>query len=121
MTTILLIEDNFEIRENTAELLSLEGYQVIVAEDGLAGVNLALNAKPDLILCDVMMPGLNGYEVCEKLKQDPSTKKIPIIFVTAKFESSERKVGLKLGASAYLSKPYEFEDLVGTISKCLNH
>ena len=120
MRTILLIEDNFEIRENTAELLSLEGYKVLVAEDGLKGVELAFQTSPDLILCDVMMPGLNGYEVCEKLKKDPATRSIPIIFVTAKFESSEKKVGLELGASAYLSKPYEFEDLLGTIARCLS-
>src|ERR1051326_1241844 len=98
MKTILLTEDKLEIRENTAEILQLEGYIVITAYDGVIGLALAQQQKPDLILCDIMMPEMNGYEVFENLKSSPDTSSIPFIFITASAEKSEVQKGLNMGA-----------------------
>ena len=119
MESILLIEDNTIIRENTIELLELSGYHVFVAENGRKGVTLAKEKMPHLILCDIMMPELNGYEVFRELNADPLTTDIPFIFVTASAEKSEMKKGLDLGAWGYISKPFEVPDLLATIKDCL--
>jgi CheY-like chemotaxis protein len=92
---------------------------VVQAEDGNKGLAEARVCNPDLILCDIMMPGLNGYEVCTELKNDPDTAGIPIIFLTAKFESRDVHTGMLAGAHAYLSKPFEFDELISTIGHCL--
>lgn len=117
MILVLIIEDNLEIRENTGELLQLQGYRVMEANNGSRGLELALENKPDIILCDIMMPGLNGYEVLAALKQNPATATTPFIFLTANSEKKEIQEGLNLGANAYLSKPFEAEDLFSEIRK----
>ncbi|MCC8426422.1 response regulator [Mucilaginibacter sp. UR6-11] len=119
MKKILLIEDNEDIRENTCELLELEGYQVITADDGEIGVTRAKEVIADLILCDVLMPGTNGYEVFEALRSDPRTADTPFVFLTANAERTEMKKGLDLGANAYIRKPFEPEELFAVIAQCL--
>jgi CheY-like chemotaxis protein len=119
MTTILLIEDNLHIRENTAELLELSGYKVIVAAGGTAGLRKAKELIPDIILCDIMMPELNGYEVIHELKKNSATAGIPFIFITASVEKSEMKKGLDMGASGYIPKPFDENELLTSIESCL--
>ncbi len=112
---ILLIEDNLEMRENTAEILELASYQVTTAEHGKIGVKLAKEKEPDLIICDIMMPELDGYGVLFMLEKDPATAGIPFIFLTAKTEKSELRKGMELGADDYLTKPYEEMDLLKAV------
>lgn len=119
MKTILVIEDNKEIRENTIELLELKGYHIIAAMNGKVGLNLAKAEKPDMILCDIMMPQMNGYEVFAALKEDAATAHIPFIFVTASVERSEVETGLGMGAAGYIRKPFEAKELFDAISSCL--
>ena len=120
MTTVLIIEDNLEIRENTSELLELEGYQVLEAVDGNIGLELAKEKQPDIILCDVMMPEMNGYEVLTALKREADTVNIPFVFLTANTEPKEIKAGLDLGACGYLAKPFTQEELFQELKRCLD-
>ena len=117
MTKILVIEDNREIRENIAELLELEGYQVMEAENGKTGLQLAREILPDLILCDIMMPVMNGYEVLEQLQKQNNTTSIPFIFLTANVEKKEIMAGLAQGAKGYISKPFETDKLLQEIKR----
>ncbi|MFI5135600.1 MAG: response regulator [Chitinophagales bacterium] len=120
MNTILIIEDNLEIRENTTEILELEGYEVISAANGKVGFDLACEKKPHLILCDILMPELNGYEVFELLKQDEETASIPFIFITASVEKSQVQMGLSMGADGYLRKPFETIELLEMVAMALH-
>ncbi|WDF79913.1 response regulator transcription factor [Mucilaginibacter sp. AW1-7] len=120
MKTILLIEDNDDIRENTCELLELEGYKVILALNGKTGLLLAAEHLPDLILCDIMMPGADGYEVFGELQSNPSTGHIPFIFLTASAEKKDVAAGLQMGASGYIRKPFEPEELFEAIKLCFD-
>jgi CheY-like chemotaxis protein len=120
MATILLIEDNLEIRENITEILELEGYTILSAVNGRKGLTLARESLPDLILCDIMMPEMNGYEVFGSLKKEVSTADIPFIFVTASVEKKDIQVGLDMGAAGYIRKPFDNDELVKTIQSCLN-
>lgn len=119
MAEILLIEDNLNIRENTVEILELEGYTVRSAKNGMCGLELAKAFGPDIILCDIQMPKMNGYELLEVLKRDPQTSIIPFIFFTVSTEPKAVKRGLKMGADAYIKKPFEVRDLLDTIDRCL--
>ncbi|PWJ33679.1 response regulator [Sediminitomix flava] len=119
MKKILLIEDNPEMRENTAEILELSGYDVLTAENGKIGVELAKNQKPDLIICDVMMPELDGYGVLFVLSKDPETASIPFIFLTAKAEKSDFRKGMSHGADDYLTKPFDDVELLDAIESRL--
>ena len=107
MKTILLIEDNLEIRENTAEILELANYKVHTAENGKLGVEMAKRISPDLIICDIMMPELDGYGVLHMLSKNTATAAIPFIFLTAKAEKDDFRKGMNLGADDYLSKPFD--------------
>lgn len=117
MTTkkILLIEDDTVMRENAAEILDLAHYAVTTAKDGKEGVEIANKLKPDLIVCDIMMPKLDGYGVLHILAKDPQTAAIPFIFLTAKAEKSEMRKGMELGADDYLTKPFEETELLNAI------
>ncbi len=115
MKKILIIEDNPEIRENTQEILSLADYSVITAANGKIGVDLALKDKPDLIICDIMMPELDGYGVLHILSKKPETASIPFIFVTAKTERADIRKGMELGADDYLTKPFDDTELLNAI------
>lgn len=119
MKTILIIEDDISLRENTAELLELENYKVLSAPDGRAGVEQALLFKPDIIVCDIMMPQMDGYGVLEAVSKDPSTQHIPFIFLSAKTEHKEIRKGMDLGADDYLTKPFEEEELLSAIESRL--
>jgi anti-anti-sigma factor len=116
MTTILAIEDEAEIRENIQEILELEGFDVLTAENGRIGVQLAQQHHPDLIICDVMMPELDGYDVLVTLRQDPNTLKIPFIFLSAKATKADFRKGMSLGADDYLTKPFTPGELREAIS-----
>jgi CRP/FNR family transcriptional regulator, polysaccharide utilization system transcription regulator len=115
MKTVLLIEDNKEVRENIAEILDLANYKVLAAENGKSGADLAKKNKPDLIICDIMMPELDGYGVLHILSKDPSTASIPFIFLTAKSEKDDFRKGMKLGADDYLTKPFDDIELLNAI------
>ncbi len=116
MKKILIIEDNEDVRENLADILELSNYQVFTAEDGQTGVIRAKQFKPDLIVCDIMMPGMDGYEVLHALSDDHSTATIPFIFLTAKTERADIRLGMNLGADDYLTKPFEEKELLVAVS-----
>ena len=116
MKTILLIEDNDLIRDNTAELLTLAGYAVQAAPDGKSGVALALAAAPDLVICDIMMPDLDGYGVLNIFNQNPQLAGVPFIFLTAKTDRADQRRGMDLGADDYLTKPFDEAGLLSAIS-----
>jgi len=120
MKTILLIEDNDDIRENTCELLELEGHKVILALNGKSGLILATEHLPDLVLCDIMMPEADGYEVFNALKANAATRHIPFIFLTASAEKKDVAAGLQMGASGYIRKPFEPDELFEAIRLCFN-
>ncbi|MDX1907619.1 MAG: response regulator [Bacteroidia bacterium] len=113
--TILLIEDNLEMRENTAEILELADYQVITAENGKTGVAAAKASRPDLIICDIMMPELDGFGVLRMLNMTPDTASIPFIFLTARTEPGDFRKGMNLGADDYLTKPFDDVELIDAI------
>ena len=115
MKKILLIEDHQEIRENTAEILSLANFEVVEAENGKVGVDKAKTEKPDLIICDIMMPQLDGYGVLHMLSKNPATSGIPFIFLTAKSEKEDFRKGMNLGADDYLTKPFDDIELLDAI------
>ena len=115
MKTILLIEDDADVRDNTAEILELAHYRVLKAENGKKGVDLARKELPDLVLCDIMMPELDGYGVLHMLGRSPETAEIPFIFLTAKAERSDVRRGMELGADDYLTKPFEESELLNAI------
>lgn len=104
------------MRENLILMLEMEGFRVVWAEQGLRGLELARSDAPDLILCDVMMPGLDGHGVLQALRAEPATATIPFIFLTARGERLDQRVGMNLGADDYLVKPVAKEDLLAAIS-----
>ncbi|MBX9851329.1 MAG: response regulator [Cytophagaceae bacterium] len=115
MKKILLIEDNKDVRESIAEILELANYKVIAAENGKAGADAAIKENPDLIICDIMMPELDGYGVLRVLSKNPLTASIPFIFLTAKTEKEDLRKGMKLGADDYLTKPMDDSELLDAI------
>jgi CheY-like chemotaxis protein len=119
MKKILLIEDNLEVRENTAEILELANYEVTTAENGKIGVDMAIQNKPDLIICDIMMPQLDGYGVLHVLSRNKNTAGIPFIFLTAKTEKMDFRKGMNMGADDYLTKPFDEVELLDAIESRL--
>lgn len=119
MYKVLLIEDDAAVRENTAELIELSNYEVLTASNGKIGVNLAKSTLPDIIICDIMMPELDGYGVIKELSIDPTTKYIPFVFLSAKTEHRDIRKGMDLGADDYLTKPFEENDLMSAIESRL--
>ena len=115
MKKILLIEDNHEIRENIAEILTLANYNILEAENGKRGVELAKKELPDLIVCDIMMPQLDGYGVLHMLSSNSDTAAIPFIFLTAKSEKEDFRKGMNLGADDYLIKPFDDLELLDAV------
>lgn len=115
MKKILVIEDNLEVRENTCEILELSGYEVFNAENGKAGIQAALENQPDLIICDVMMPVLDGYGTLKVLHKNPKTTHIPFIFLTAKAEKVDFRKGMNMGADDYITKPFTDVELLEAI------
>lgn len=119
MKKILLIEDNQDVRENTAEILELAGYKVFTAENGKVGVTAAQTNKPDLIICDIMMPVLDGYGVLHLLGKNQETASIPFIFLTAKAERSDLRKGMEMGADDYITKPFDDIELLNAVESRL--
>ncbi|WOD41508.1 EAL domain-containing protein [Nodosilinea sp. E11] len=115
MSKILIIEDNDSARENINEILELEGFETIAAAHGLQGLELAQQQQPDLIICDVMMPNLDGYEVLKNLSRNQSLASVPFIFLTAKSTQVDFRQGMNLGASDYLTKPFSPAELVQAV------
>jgi CRP-like cAMP-binding protein/CheY-like chemotaxis protein len=116
---ILLIEDNTEIRENTAEVLELAGFLVSTAIHGKEGVEMVMKEKPDLIICDIMMPQLDGYGVLHMLAKNPETAGIPFIFLTAKTERTDFRKGMEMGADDYITKPFDDIELLNAVESRL--
>lgn len=119
LKNILLIEDDTILRENTAELLELEGYTVITASNGRSGLQMALETPPNLIVCDIMMPEMDGYTVLKNLAKHGATKSIPFIFLSAKTEHTDVRLGMNMGADDYVTKPFTEEELMGAIASRL--
>lgn len=115
MTKILLIEDELPLREEVLEWLTYEGYETLGVGDGLSGLETASQEQPDLIICDIMLPGLDGYEVLLELQANPSLMKTPFIFVTAKGTREDIRKGMSLGADDYLTKPFTRNELLQAI------
>src|SRR6202008_2340916 len=112
---ILVIEDNEDVRENIAELLELSNYTVITAANGQFGVEMATKENPDLIVCDIMMPVLDGYGVLHLLSRNKKTYGIPFIFLTAKAERADFRKSMQMGADDYLIKPFDGVELLNAI------
>ncbi|MEZ4791926.1 MAG: response regulator [Gelidibacter sp.] len=119
MKKILLIEDDTVLRENTTELLQLSDYEVINAPNGKIGLQLAKSHLPDMIVCDIMMPELDGYEVLKALSKNEDTKYIPFIFLSAKTERQDIRKGMNLGADDYITKPFSEDELLSAIESRL--
>ncbi|HEY5326374.1 MAG TPA: response regulator [Mucilaginibacter sp.] len=116
---VLIIEDNNDIRENIVEILELAGYKVYAANNGKTGVDLAIKNKPDIVLCDIMMPELDGYGVLYMLNKYPETSAVPFIFLTAKAERIDLRKGMEMGADDYLTKPFDDMELLNAIESRL--
>ena len=116
---VLIIEDNNDIRENVVEILELAGYRVFAANNGKTGVDLAIKNVPDIILCDIMMPELDGYGVLYMLNKNPETAATPFVFLTAKAERVDLRKGMEMGADDYLTKPFDDMDLLNAIESRL--
>ncbi|MEC4984471.1 MAG: EAL domain-containing protein [Oscillatoria sp. PMC 1068.18] len=119
MTKVLIIEDEGLVRDNLLELLNAEGFEVIAAANGMLGLQLAKEQVPDLILCDVMMPEMDGYAVLELVRENSETATIPFVFLTAKAAKSDFRQGMELGADDYLTKPFTRAELLGAINSRL--
>lgn len=119
MTKILIIEDEENVRENIQEILDAEGFETITAENGRMGIDLANQQLPDLILCDIRMPELDGYGTLQALRSESTTAEIPLIFLTANATEADLNYGLKLGANAYVIKPFTLLELLNAITQVL--
>ncbi|MBD2531623.1 response regulator [Nostoc flagelliforme FACHB-838] len=119
MNTILIIEDEPQVRENIQEILQLSDFETLIAVNGKIGLEIAQSKLPDLIICDIMMPELDGYSVLSALRQNEATTNIPLIFVTAKAERSDFRQGMDFGADDYLTKPFTPEELLSAIASRL--
>lgn len=119
MALILLIEDDKIIRENTQELLSMNGYNCITATNGREGLKMAMDDNPDLILCDIMLPFLNGYEIKNELNKMSNKTALPLIYMTAKASREEQRIGMDLGAADYITKPFKIDELLNSIKRRL--
>ena len=116
---ILIVDDEPDLLEMVQITLETEGYECIVAYDGFRALNRARKEKPDLIILDVMLPGLNGYKVCRLLKFDEQYKRIPIIMLTAEAQEKDRLIGEETGADFYMTKPFAADKLIAKVAELL--
>jgi len=121
MKKILVIEDEADLRANVARFLRAEGYEVLVSENGAAGVDAALAQAPDLIVCDITMPEMDGFGVLFSLRENVTTSHIPFIFLTASTRTYDRNWGVELGANDYITKPFKLEQLLAAIQSRLKN
>jgi len=119
MKTALVIEDNLDIRENTAEILELAGFNVVAVVNGREGIHTAVSTIPDLILCDITMPEVTGYEVITELKKNPQTANIPFIYISARAENKDVNFAMNMGAQGYIKKPFDAGELIAVIEQVL--
>jgi DNA-binding response OmpR family regulator len=119
MKTILLIEDNDSIMDNLTEFLTLEGYLILTARTGQTGIDIAREHRPDLIVCDMLMPEMDGNEVLRRLLTMAETAEIPFIFSTSMSEKIDRNEAMRLGADDYIVKPFDPETLLAMVKKCI--
>lgn len=119
MSKILVIEDEPQIRDNIRQILEMSDFEVAIAPDGEQGLQLAHSEHPDLIICDIMMPKLDGHATLIQLRQDEKTAHIPLIFLTAKSELADYNEGMALGANDYLVKPFEMLELLSVVERNL--
>ena len=117
---ILVIEDEADLRANVSRFLKAEGFEVVAAAKGAAGVESAIAQMPDLIVCDITMPEMDGFGVLFSLRENVSTSKIPFIFLTASTRTYDRQWGVELGANDYITKPFKLEELLAAIRKRLD-
>ena len=120
MRKILVIEDEADLRANVSRFLKAEGYEVLAAPNGAVGVETALAQMPDLIVCDIAMPEMDGFAVLFSLRENVTTSNIPFIFLTASTRTYDRQWGVELGANDYITKPFRLEDLLAAIRKRLD-
>lgn len=116
MKTVLVIEDELTVRESLVDLLEVEGFRAIAADNGRTGLQIALKESPDLVLCDISMPELDGFWVLQKLRENPDTGAIPFVFLTARTTKIEFRRGMELGADDYLFKPFTIDELLSAIA-----
>ncbi|MCF8179328.1 MAG: response regulator [Sulfuritalea sp.] len=119
MATVMIIEDEVAIRDNLRRFLQIEGYAVVEAENGQQGLDKIRACLPDLILCDVMMPELDGFSLLKMLRADPHTAAVPFVFLTASAEKENLQLGQELGADEYVTKPFNLMDLAALIRRRL--
>jgi twitching motility two-component system response regulator PilH len=119
MSTVLVVEDSVAQREMITDLLRGSGLTVTVASDGVEALEKIQGQRPDLVVLDIVMPRMNGYEVCRRLKADPKTQHVPIVMCSSKGEEFDRYWGMKQGADAYIAKPFQPTELVGTVKQLL--
>ncbi|MBD1823601.1 response regulator [Cyanobacteria bacterium FACHB-DQ100] len=119
MNRVLVIEDDPEILENIEEILELQSYQTLATSSSLTGLQLAKEMLPSLVICDVIMPGLDGYAVLSELRQQTETATIPFIFLTGRADRADIRLGMELGADDYLTKPFTQAELIGAVQSCL--
>ncbi len=117
---VLVVDDEEYLLELVAVNLEPAGFEVIKAANGQEGLKKTITERPDLLVLDVRMPGLDGFEVCRQLKANPATKDIPVIFLSAYAQETDLKKGYSLGAEVYMKKPFDVEELVRTVKKILN-
>ena len=120
MAKILIIEDEAPIRNNLERLLRAEGYAVVSAENGVKGVRAAAEHAPDLVLCDVLMPEMDGYGVLAALRQSAATASVPFIFLTASADRADRRLALAQGADDYVTKPFRLQDVLDAVERKLS-
>jgi twitching motility two-component system response regulator PilH len=119
MSTVMVVDDSVTLREMIADLLKGRGLNVTVASDGVEALEQIKANRPDLVVLDIVMPRMNGYEVCRRLKSDPKTQSLPVVMCSSKSEEFDRYWGMKQGADAYIAKPFHPQELVGTIKQLL--
>lgn len=119
MSKILVVEDSVSQREMISDLLRKSGLDVMVASDGVDALEKIQGFCPDLVVLDIVMPKMNGYEVCRRLKADPKTQNVPVVMCSSKGEEFDRYWGMKQGADAYIAKPFQPTELVGTVRQLL--
>ncbi len=119
MSNVLVVEDSAPQREMISELLAKSGMSVAVATDGVEALEQVKSLKPDIVILDIVMPRKNGYEVCREIKSDPATQHVPVIICSSKGEDFDKYWGMKQGADAYIVKPFQPKELVGTIKQLL--
>lgn len=119
MSKVLVVEDSTPQREMITELLRGSGLDVAVANDGVEALEQIQGAPPDIVVLDIVMPRMNGYELCRKIKADPVTQNVPVVMCSSKGEEFDRYWGMKQGADAYIAKPFQPTELVGTVKQLL--